>query len=358
MRLKTRPRTEFPPFSPTRPGVERWHDCRRSNLRDRRGRDSALRDQYQCAGSQPGHGRADSDDRRPGRVADRRVAMGGAVAPPRPRGRRRGRAARSTRAAALLSAAAGSGLALEVSRLLGLFVGALAGPVALLLLLALLLLVFALAAQRGVVGEVAGGLLGPTGELVENAHVRPSFHRFRLDSTGTLAARCETELGRRSRFPLLPCRSRVCLRDAREVPFPPCAVFASRGRWISLVAQKGAHNTCPSPISAFPRTSCARFRSAASTNRSPYRRWSSATRSPAMTCSSSRRPAPARRSPSACRSPTGSSRAQSTSPPSSSPPPASWRARSSTSSRPSPRRGGCASPPSTAAMRSLSLIHI
>ena len=68
------------------------------------------------------------------------------------------------------------------------------------------------------------------------------------------------------------------------------------------------------------------------TSLSPSSRWSSATRSPAMTCSSSRPPARARRSPSACRwsisSEPGSRRA----------PPWSWRrpasspARSSTSS--------------------------
>src|SRR4029453_17199412 len=53
------------------------------------------------------------------------------------------------------------GLALEVGGLLGLLVGALAGAVALLLRFALLLLEPSFAAQRGVVGEVAGGLLRP-----------------------------------------------------------------------------------------------------------------------------------------------------------------------------------------------------
>lgn len=63
-----------------------------------------------------------------------------------------------------------SSFPLEVRHFLGLRIRFLLGAVEFVLLLALLLLAFALTAKRGVVGEVAGRLLGPAGELVEHSH--------------------------------------------------------------------------------------------------------------------------------------------------------------------------------------------
>src|SRR4051794_29805242 len=63
-----------------------------------------------------------------------------------------------------------SGLALEVGDLVGLGVGLLLRAVELVLGLALALFLPSLALQRTVVGDVAGGLLGSTCELVEKAH--------------------------------------------------------------------------------------------------------------------------------------------------------------------------------------------
>src|SRR4029079_11378782 len=76
-----------------------------------------------------------------------------------------------------LGSSATSGLALEVRDLLGLAVGALLVALELLLGLALALLLTALAPQRRVVGEVAGGLLDAAADLVGDAHVSASVRR-------------------------------------------------------------------------------------------------------------------------------------------------------------------------------------
>src|SRR5436190_9788267 len=63
-----------------------------------------------------------------------------------------------------------SGPALEVGDLLGLVLDLLLGPAQLVLRLALLLFLAPLVAQSGIVGNVAGRLLGASGDLVDDAH--------------------------------------------------------------------------------------------------------------------------------------------------------------------------------------------
>src|SRR2546423_2307630 len=75
------------------------------------------------------------------------------------------------------------GLLLEVSDLLGLFLDAALGAVELFLLLALPLFPRALTSQRGIAREVAGRLLGPAGQLVDEAHRITSLARFYPSAT-------------------------------------------------------------------------------------------------------------------------------------------------------------------------------
>src|SRR5439155_23983689 len=115
-----------------------------------------------------------------------------------------------------------SGLALEVRDLAGLLLRLLLRARELVLRLALALLHAALTPQRRIVCDVARGLLGPTGDLVQNAHsdllfwVARGLPEARCGQTAEVPPRFRDPPHHRARSPQPPHTDGTCVgRECR-----------------------------------------------------------------------------------------------------------------------------------------------